>query len=225
MARCGCALGVSGERGRPCRRGSTPAAVLLQRYAASVGCFGGLLRGAPAHSLHVAGFRALRPPPPPRLPPPPCVPQRTTETRCPAGTYCTGGVKYDCGDNELYCPVPGDGTGLTAPVAVPSGYFSSGGTTTTVSRCGGRGPTRLKYASHVLPLHARALHERDCAAHDIHSVSGRLLLLQRRPDGVRRQRLLLPTPRRRLGSVSAHHGVQWSLLHRRHLLHGTLATM
>ena len=58
--------------------------------------------------------------------------QRTTSTRCPAGYYCSSAVKTACGGNDFYCPLPGDGSGLSARIAVSVGHYSTGGTSSTV---------------------------------------------------------------------------------------------
>ena len=47
---------------------------------------------------------------------------RTSYATCPAGTYCSGGVRNDCGGNEFYCPGGG-----SEPADVPDGRYSTGG--------------------------------------------------------------------------------------------------
>lgn len=44
-----------------------------------------------------------------------------------AGYYCTGGYQYSCGSNAYYCP----GTGNSGPTTVSTGYYSTGGSSST----------------------------------------------------------------------------------------------
>ena len=56
-----------------------------------------------------------------------CEPPRPSLTqRLQAGYYCSSGVKYACGGNEYYCPAQ-----ASSPVTVTTGYYSSGGTSST----------------------------------------------------------------------------------------------
>ena len=45
---------------------------------------------------------------------------RTGHERCPEGTYCVNGIKYDCGGAEFWCGFEGQ----DQPIPVSSGYFT-----------------------------------------------------------------------------------------------------
>jgi alpha-tubulin suppressor-like RCC1 family protein len=47
---------------------------------------------------------------------------RTDQSPCPAGYYCSGGLKFECGNVGFYCPALSQ-----VPITVTPGYYTTGG--------------------------------------------------------------------------------------------------